>query len=276
MARGLPIPKITPAEADLAFAAAQCVVQTHQQIVNFIRAGQTLAQIDAEVARILRSLRCESCFRGYKLPRLPAFPSHACLSLNECIVHGTAAYTLRPIAEGDLLKVDIGVFHRGWVGDAAWTYAIRSVSDEDRRLMESGKAALREGIPTLRPGTPYLNWARAVEGRVEQRDGFRLVKGLGGHGYGRKLHGPPFISNSVPIVPGEWPEAERLAEPGILVAVEPMLTTGSGNTVQKRGEWPICTAEGARSVHYEADILISASGPRNLTEGMDALPDIVG
>ncbi len=98
----------------------------------------------------------------------------------------------------------------------------------------------------------------------------------GGHGYGRKLHGPPFISNVVPDHPHEWPDAWGKAQPGLLIAVEPMLGVGTGHTAQDPRQWPIFTADGSLSCHYEHDVLITADGADILTAGLTQLPDIVG
>ncbi|MCX5652191.1 MAG: M24 family metallopeptidase, partial [Planctomycetota bacterium] len=105
---------------------------------------------------------------------------------------------------------------------------------------------------------------------------FCLVRGLGGHGYGRDLHGPPFVSNVVPSYPGEWPEAWKQIKPGLLVAVEPMIAISTSETRSNGREWPVFTADGSMSVHYEADVLVTEKGPVNLTEGLFALPEIVG
>ena len=264
-------------DAGAAEAAAQCVVETHRRVSEFLRAGRTLAEIDGFVARTLEALKCRSCFLGYKPGgwRGPAFPSHACLSLNECIVHGTAGSVERPLRAGDLLKVDIGVTHRGWIGDAAWTYSMGEPTAEVARLMACGKESIRRGVRTLRAGNTYLDWARCVQGYVEDECGLHLVRGLGGHGYGRRLHEPPFVSNRVPAFGDEWPEGSRACVPGTLVAVEPMIAVGTGQTRQGRGEWPIFTADGSMSVHYEHDVLITEDGPRVLTHGLDEVPDVV-
>jgi methionyl aminopeptidase len=265
-------------ERDIAGAAsaAECVVKTHEAIASFLREGQTLAEIDSFVAKTLASLDCTSCFLGYKTREHPPFPSHACLSVNECVVHGTHSMTTTPIREGDLVSIDIGVRHRGWIGDAAWTYLIKRGDDASRALMKSGRESLRLGIQAMQPGRPLIDWARAVQQRVEKQDGFCLVRGLGGHGYGKSLHAPPFISNVVPSYPGEWQESWQTFKPGLLVAVEPMLALTSTEIVSKGSEWPVFTADGSRSVHYEADVLIEAGGPRNLTQGLFDLPDVVG
>lgn len=266
---------LTPADEAGAFAAAQCVVTTHRRLAEWLRVGQTLAQIDTFVAATLADLKCRSCFLGYKVARSPAFPSHACLSLNACVVHGTAGYHTLPIKPGDVLKIDIGVTHHGWIGDAAWTYVFKETTDEVRRLCAAGRESLRRGIRELRPDRLYVEWARAVQTHVEEECGFHLVRGLGGHGYGRKLHAPPFISNVVGL-PGDWPEALHRPMPGTLIAVEPMLAVGTGKVVQKGQEWPVFTADGSMSVHYEHDVLITPTGNRVLTEGLDELPELVG
>jgi methionyl aminopeptidase len=267
---------LKPAELDAAQRAAQRVVETHRRLAGFLRIGQTLAQIDRFVAGTLEELQCRSCFLGYRIPKSPAFPSHACLSVNECIVHGTAGYYTEPIKRGDVLKIDIGVWHGGWIGDAAWTYAFGEADALTRRLMEAGKESLKRGIAAMRPGAPYVDWARAVQAHVEGECGFHLVRGLGGHGYGRKLHAPPFVSNVVPTHPREWPDAMTRMQPGTLVALEPMVAAGTGQTYQRKNEWPIFTADGSMSVHYEHDVYIAEDQVVVLTEGMEGLPDVVG
>lgn len=269
-------PPLLPAEIDAAYAAAQCVVETHRRMSAWMRVGMTLAKIDTEVARVLEALRCRSAFLHYRVGRTPPFPSHACLSVNECVVHGTAGYLERPMREGDVLKLDIGVVHQGWIGDAAWTYSFGEPSPEVRRLMECGKESLKRAIPTLRPGNVFEHWARALQGYVEGECGYFLVRGLGGHGYGRKLHGPPYVSNVAVQFPEVWEDAKTPCRPGTLIAVEPMISLGSADVVQHKNAWPVYTADGSMSVHYEHDVLITEDGPRVLTEGMEQLPDIVG
>lgn len=262
---------------DLAGArtAGALVVSVHGALAEFLRHGQTLAQIDAFVGRTLESFGATSCFYRYNPGRMPPFPSQACLSVNDCVVHGTAGYLTRPLEHGDLLKIDIGVKHRGWIGDAAWTYSFGEPSDQNRGLMESGKESLRKGVRQLRPGNTFLDWATVVQRVVEDEYGFHLIRGLGGHGYGRSLHAPPWISNVVPTFPGEWPDAGLACEPGMLVAVEPMIALGTGQTHQKRKQWPIFTADGSMSVHYEHDVLITEEGPEVLTAGLEEIEDVV-
>lgn len=268
------VPLVSSADADLAYDAAQRVVETHRRLVGFLKPGLTLGEIDRFVAVTLGDLKCRSCFLGYRVRGLPAFPSHACLSVNECVVHGTASYLDRPIAVGDLLKVDIGVTYRNWIGDAAWTYSIGEPSPANRKLMDASKESLRLGIAALQPGETYRAWAQAVQGHVEGKCGLHLVQGLGGHGYGKRLHTPPFVSNS-DVGAYSWPDGSKRIEAGTLIALEPMVAIGTGQTRQGRGEWPIYSADGSMTAHHEHDVYITPKGPRVLTEGLDELPDVI-
>jgi len=263
-------------DIESAAAAAQCVVRVHERLVEYLRAGLTLAEIDRFVAEASADLKCRSAFLRYKIPGHPPFPSYSCLSLNDCIVHGTHNMTDQPLTAGDIFSIDIGVIHHGWIGDAAWTYAIEHASDEALRLMECGRECLARGVEAMQAGRPLIDWAKAVQTCVEVEYGFYLVRGLGGHGYGHKLHSSPFIANVLPASRAEWPDAWVSFKPGMLLAVEPMIAIGTGQIRTDQGHWPIFTDDGSLSVHYEADVMITPDGPRNLTEGLEDLPDIVG
>lgn len=267
---------LTDAHIDLAARAARCVVETHEAIVGFLRHGQTLAEIDRFVGETLDGLGCKSCFKGYRAGRHPPFPAHACLSVNETVVHGHPGSYQEPLKAGDVLKVDIGVSRHGWIGDAAYTYSFGEPDATTRRLMDCGKQALRRGMQAMRPGAPLVDWAKAIQPYVERDCGFHMVRGLGGHGIGRSLHTPPFISNTVPTVAAlEWREANDPFTPGMILAVEPMIAVGTGKITQEGNAWPLKIADGSQSVHYEADVLITEDGPRDLTAGLLDLPDVV-
>ncbi|HYF15348.1 MAG TPA: methionyl aminopeptidase [Phycisphaerales bacterium] len=283
---------LTPAETDAAYTAAQVVVETHRRLSGFLRHGQTLAEIDKFVAAQLAEQGAASCFYGYKTGRKPAFMSHACLSVNECVVHGTATYRAEPLKRGDVLKVDIGARKNGWIGDAAWTYVFGEPTPTVAKLTRAGKESLEAGVKELRPGNTYRAWARVVQRIVERDYGFHLIQGMGGHGLldagGRPaLHGPPYISNRLPEAGSDWADADTPCRPGDLVAVEPMIAVGTGELAgpsdreRKRAgvspleKWPEIVADGSLSVHYEHDVLITERGPRVLTEGLERTPDIV-
>lgn len=263
-------------DIDAAALAADCVTRVHQRLVEYLQAGRTLADVDDFVAAALKDLKCKSAFLRYKIPGHPPFPSYSCLSVNNCIVHGTHNMSADQLRPGDIISIDIGVIHRGWYGDAAWTYAIEHASDQALALMTCGRESLLRGIAAVQPERPLVDWAKAVQEYVEGECQFHLVRGLGGHGYGRKLHNPPYVSNVVPQTSAEWPDAWKTFQPGMLLALEPMLAVGTSAIVSEQRQWPIFTADQSLSVHYEADVLVTPDGPRNLTEAMNDLPDVVG
>lgn len=270
-------PRIKEHEIKSATTAAQCVVKVHQALTDFLRAGLTLPEIDVFVGNMLKSMNCKSAFYKYnEIPGQPPFPSQSCLSINNCIVHGTHIMNQPPLQAGDLVSIDIGSKFEGWIGDAAWSWAIEHASGENMRLMQAGRESLAAGVKAMHPDRPLMDFAKAVQNVAETQYNFHLVRGLGGHGYGKSLHCPPYISNAVPSHPNEWPDAWKVFESGMLLAVEPMLTVGTPETKQTRGTWPIFSADNSMSVHYEADILITEDGPLDLTEGLQELPYIVG
>ena len=263
-------------EAVKGYDAAQVVVETHRRICAWLRAGVTLPQIDAQIAKILEELGAKSAFKGYKPFRdKPPFPSHACLSVNECVVHGTAAYFPRALQAGDVLKIDIGAKYRGFIGDVGWTYSIGEPTAEVRKLMDVSKESLQRGIKQLVPGNRLEAFARAVQTYVENENGLFLVRGLGGHGYGRELHGGPFVSNTLAEPGYDWADATTKCKPGMFVAVEPMLAIGTGRTKPEKGTWPVFSADDSMTAHHEHDVLVTEDGNVVLSEGMDELCDVI-
>jgi methionyl aminopeptidase len=270
------IPRISGKDIQAATLSAKHVVEIHEALTDFLTAGLTLPEIDSFVGEKLRSLKCKSAFYKYKIPGQSPFPSQSCLSVNDCVVHGTHTMAQAPLAAGDLVSIDIGVTHHGWIGDAAWTWGIENVTEENMKLMEAGRASLSAGVAAMQPNRPLMDFAKAVQGVAEGDFGFHLIRGLGGHGYGKTLHAPPFVSNVVPAHPSEWPDAWCNFEEGMLIAVEPMLAVGTGQIENERGAWPIYAADHSMSVHYEADVLIGTDGPVDLTSQLHKLPYLVG
>jgi methionyl aminopeptidase len=287
MLRAAETKAFSPQQEQSALDAAQVVVRAHQEVSQWLRVGVTLPQVDAFVRDCLEKQGAASCFYQYKPGRrIPPFPSHACLSVNDCVVHGTAASVRRPMQAGDVLKIDIGCKFRGWIGDAGWTYVFGEPTPKVARLMQCGKESLAAGVAAMQPGRKLHDFAKAVQGVVEGKYGYHLVRGLGGHGlFDPKrglptLHGPPFVANRMPdrSEHGEsWPDGHTLWAPGMLVAVEPMIgeTTGELGEKAPGEDWPECMADGCMSVHYEHDVLMTAGGNRVLTQGLEEVVDVV-
>lgn len=261
-------------EVEIAKEAATKVVQTHHRLSDFLKPGLKLPQIDDFIRKTLSDLKCKSAFFGYARG-VKKFPSYACLSVNDCVVHGTAGYYEDALKPGDVIKIDVGVSYKGWIGDAAWTYAIKEQSPDAKRLMDCGKEAINRGITKLVVGNTLSDWANEVFTVIEKEHNLRVIEALGGHGYGRKLHEQPYIAN-LPLSPNVWSFANLVIEEDMLFAVEPMIALTTRNVKHEMHRWPILTADGSLSVHYEHDILTTKDGPEILTKGLESLPDVVG
>jgi methionyl aminopeptidase len=252
-------------------AAAEKVVEMHRRLVNFVREGMALAEIDNFVISNLLDMKCKSAFHLYQRGRLK-FPSHACYSVNHCIVHGTVyqPFEQQFLNKGDILKIDVGILYQGWIGDAAWTYMVGEMTEDGRKLIDAGKAAMEIGIPKIKAGATVNEWAEAVQS-VEKTHGVFMVEALGGHGVSKKLHDAPYIPNRVSLPPASLVRFE----PNTMVAVEPMLAIGTHKILSKREAWPILTADGSNSAHFEHDLFIGESETIVLTSGLNNLPEVL-
>lgn len=274
--------------SDLAALERACkiVVEIHEQLVEIVRPGVTLGAIDKRVSQILDASSAKSAFRHYAPAGYRPFPSFSCLSVNDIIVHGTAGMSLDPLKPGDIISIDIGTNYQGWIGDAAWTYIIEHAPETTHQLCNAAIRSLNEGIEQLQPGRPLRDWAATVQRIVEQDNPFHCVQGLGGHAIGHnELHGSPHVANAIPRYRHEWTEIDELVKPGMILAVEPIIAVGTSRTddtflrKNKRDrfrQWPIRTADRSLAVHYEHDVLITDTGPRVLTAGLNDLPIILG
>jgi methionyl aminopeptidase len=162
------------------------------------------------------------------------------------------------IEEGDILSVDVGVTLGGFVADSAYTFAIGDVSSEAERLLEAGEAALAAGIEQARPGNRLSDISHAVQQATEGA-GFAVVRALVGHGVGRTMHEDPQIPNFGPA--GRGP----LLEPGMTLAIEPMINAGTSEIVVLEDRWSIVTEDGSLSAHFEHTVAVTDGGPRVLT-----------
>jgi methionyl aminopeptidase len=248
--------KKTPAEIDRIAAAGTILVRTMNLLAGKIRPGVTTGELDAAAEKFIRSQGAEPAFKGYR-----GFPGSICTSPNSMIVHGIpGGYRL---ARGDILSVDIGVIHEGWVADAARTFAIGPITPIARKLLTVTEEALFAGVGQCRPGNRLGDVSHAVQEHVE-RDGLSIVRTLVGHGIGRDMHEDPQIPNYGP--PGTGVPLEE----GMVLAVEPMVTAGRHGVRVGDDHWAIYSQDGSLSAHFEFTVAITAEGPRVLTPWHEA------
>jgi methionyl aminopeptidase len=241
----------TAAEVDTMRRAGVVVASTLELLRNEARPGVTTGELDRLAEEHIRSQGGVPTFKGYR-----GFPGSICASPNEMIVHGIPGpYELK---DGDLLSVDVGVTLDGYVADSAITIAIGPVPDRARELIEVCQEALQAAIEQCRSGNRLGDISNAVQTVVEAR-GFGVVRALVGHGVGRSMHEDPQIPNYGPA--GRGP---KLA-PGMVFAIEPMITAGGWSVRGGDDGWAVYTEDGSLSAHCEHTVAITDNGPRILT-----------
>lgn len=184
------------------------------------------------------------------------FPGTTLISVNDEIVHGIPG--ARRLHRGDLVKLDVTVEKDGYVADAARTVIVESASDDAARLAACASAAFDAALAVARAGTKVNEIGRAVEREVRRR-GFTVVRGLTGHGVGRTIHEPPTVANFYDAA-----QQDVLTE-GLVLTIEPLISAGSGRTVEDRDGWTIRTRDGSLSAHHEHTLVITKDQPILLT-----------
>ena len=185
------------------------------------------------------------------------FPGSACISVNEEAVHGVPRATTT-IQDGDLIKLDVTAELDGYYADAAVTVGVGAASSRRLRLARCARSALRLAIEAARAGRPMNGIGKTVQTEVE-RQGFSVMTQLGGHGVGRTVHEEPFVRNFY----APW-DNQRLW-PGLVIAIEPVISSGSGASVTAADGWTVRTADGSSSAHFEHTVVITDGGPMVVT-----------
>jgi methionyl aminopeptidase len=236
--------------------SARHVAEVLLELRDLAKPGVTTGELDRHARKAIQKRGVTSSFLGYGPHGLPAYPAVLCVSVNEEIVHGIPG--TRELQEGDVVSVDFGVEHGGFHGDSAFTVTLGTVPAAVRKLVDTTREALDRGIEQMVPGKRLSDIGHAVQVRAES-EGFSVVRQFVGHGIGREMHEPPQIPNYGP--PGRGPRLK----PGMVFAIEPMVTAGSPDVHILEDEWTAVTADGSLAAHFEHTILITDHGPEVLT-----------
>jgi methionyl aminopeptidase len=240
-------------ELELLEEANRIVLRVLAGIGERIRPGVTTKELDRYAEAEIRRAGAVPAFLGYR-----GFPASICASVNDVIVHGIP--NDRPLEEGDVLGVDCGVRYRGYYGDAARTFPVGAVSPEAQALLQAGEEALKRGVEAAQPHRRVSDIGYAVQSYVEAQ-GFSVVREFVGHGIGTSLHEEPQVPNF-----GSPGQGLRL-EPGLVLAIEPMIAAGDARVVIDEDGWTARTRDGSLAVHFEYSVAITEKGPRVLGIG---------
>jgi methionyl aminopeptidase len=240
-----------PEELEALRRAGAIVRRVLEAMKQQVRAGITTGELDAIGAAVIEENGARSA---------PAtvynFPGANCISLNEEAVHGVPGK--RVLEPGDLLKLDVTIEKDGFMADAAETVAVGLVTPEAQRLIACARRAFDKAMLVARAGFRVSEIGRAVEREV-RRDGFSVIRELGGHGIGRTIHEQP----RVPNYPD--PEARQILTEGLVIAVEPIIAAGSGRAILAEDGWTMKTADRRPAAHYEHTIVVTKGAPLLLT-----------
>jgi methionyl aminopeptidase len=241
----------TPEQIERMAAAGAIQARCLRMLRSKCHPGITTAELDEAAERFITSQGAEASFKGYR-----GFPGSICISPNSMVVHGIPGpYELK---RGDVLSIDVGVTKDGWVADAALTVPVGSVTPEARRLLDATRASLLAGTEQAHPGNRLGDVSGAIQRTVEL-EGFSIIRSLVGHGIGRDMHEDPQIPNYGE--PGRGPELE----PGMVLAIEPMVNAGGPQVRVGEDNWAVYSADGSLAAHFEFTVAVTEEGARVLT-----------
>lgn len=242
----------TSKEIELMRHAGHLLEQVHGELARHIKPGISTWELDHIGEKIIRDMGCIPNFKDYN-----GFPAAFCISINDEVVHGIPKKD-RIVREGDLVKIDAGLIYKGYHSDAARTHLVGEGTKEALQLMEVTRQSFFEGIKFARAGR-HLHEISAAIGNYAAGFGYGVVRDLVGHGIGTKLHEDPQIPN--------FPQRSRgiRLQPGMTLAVEPMINMGRADVCWLDDEWTVVTEDGSLSAHYENTILITEGDPEILT-----------
>lgn len=242
----------SPREIELMREAGRILAKTHEELAKNLRPGMSTWDIDHMGEEIIRSYGCIPSFKNYN-----GYPASICVSVNDEVVHGIP-HKEHFLDEGDIVSLDAGVIYKGYHSDAARTYGIGEIDDDAKKLIEVTRQSFFEGIKFAKAGN-HLNDISVAIQKYAESFGFGVVRDLVGHGIGSHLHEDPEIPNFARKRKG------ILLQPGMTLAIEPMITEGSYEVVWLDDDWTVMTEDGGWAAHYENTILITENEPEILS-----------
>ena len=235
--------------------AGRKLAEVVAQLREHVAVDMPTLEIDRLTESAILELGAKPAFKNYKVGKA-VFPASICISINEQVVHGIPSR--RRLKPGDLVKLDFGLVYGGYFADTAFSMILPPVPSESLRLLVATEAALFMGIEQARAGQRMGDIGHAIESFVRPQK-LGVVTKMVGHGIGRKLHEPPSVPNYGKKGSGD------LLKVGMVLAIEPMITLGTGNTKILADEWTCVTTDNSRSAHFEHTVAITPTGPEILT-----------
>jgi methionyl aminopeptidase len=222
-----------------------------QMLAERVRPGLVEKELDEIVRREFKKRGVKPTFLGYY-----GYPATVCVSINDEIVHGIPGR--REIMEGDVVSIDLGCTHKGFVADTALTVGAGNVSEAAQKLIETTREALQRGIGAARAGARVGEIGHAIQTYAES-EGYSVVREYVGHGVGRQMHEDPQIPNY------GSPQSGPVLREGMVIAIEPMVNIGDWRTKRDDDNWTVRTVDGSLSAHFEHTLAITDGEAEVLT-----------
>ena len=239
-------------EIELMAKACSVLGEMFVELPGIIKPGISTRDIDKWVDDFILKHGMTPAFKGYG-----GFPAAACISVNEEVVHGIPSRK-KILREGDIVSVDLGTIYKDYYSDAARTYPVGEISEENARLIRVCRESFFEGLKYCRAGARLGDAEHAIQEYVEAR-GFSVIRDFVGHGVGQQMHEDPQIPNF-----GRAGRGPRLAS-GMVFAIEPMICEGTYDVMTLDNDWTVVTLDGKLSAHYENTVVITDGEPELLT-----------
>jgi methionyl aminopeptidase len=263
----------TPDEIAIMREAGRIVARAHQAMCDILRPGVTTTELDRVAETVIRDHGATPAFLNYPKQNAPNYPATINASINNELVHGIPS-SKRVIKEGDIISLDTACHYQGFVGDAAYTWAVGEVSPSVRRLLSVTEQCLYEAINASVLPNEIKDVAKAVQIHAE-RHGYGVVRDYCGHGVGHKMHEEPQVPNYWPHKSAKFarrnpmrrqPQWENYPlQVGMTYAIEPMVIAGRPETYELDDQWTVVTRDGSLCAHFEHTIAITEGKPIILT-----------
>ncbi|AYJ00941.1 type I methionyl aminopeptidase [Candidatus Phytoplasma ziziphi] len=223
-----------------------------KELLKFLKVDISTFDLDMIAFDLMKKNGVISAFKGYQ-----GFRGYICISVNEVVVHGIPSKT-KILKLGDIVTLDIGIKHKGYCVDSAWTYSLGPVSNKVQQLMENTKKSLFLGIEQVKPGNKISDISRAI-GKIGTKHNYGIIEVFSGHGIGKKLHEEPYIFNF------DFTPEDYVLEPGMTFCIEPMFTLGTKEIKILKDGWSAVTSDLSLSAHFEHTVLVTDTGYEILT-----------
>lgn len=248
----------TPQEIAILKEGGRRLANILRELASRVKPGVSSMEIDNLGRELAERDGDKPAFLKYKPDGAKKpYPASVCVSINDEVVHGIPSEK-KIFNDGDIVTLDMGLIHKNLITDSAITIVVGKGDDEARKLVETTELALKKGIEAVRPGNTVGDIGFAIEQFVKPF-GYGLAEGLAGHGVGYKVHEDPYVPNTGKKGSGE------VLKPGLVIAIEPMLTEGTGRVIFDKDGYTVRTKDGGRSAHCEHTVAVTSSGCLVLT-----------